>query len=40
MHKQENTKRTQRKPAQEQNTNGKPAECDHVKKAARKSSEA
>jgi transcriptional accessory protein Tex/SPT6 len=28
----ENTKGTRRKTAQEQNTNGKYAECDHVKK--------
>jgi RAB protein geranylgeranyltransferase component A len=29
-------KKTRRKTAQEQNTNGKLAECDHVKKAAKK----
>jgi hypothetical protein len=31
-HKVENTKKTRRKTAQEQNTNGKHAECDHVEK--------
>jgi hypothetical protein len=30
----ENTKKTRRKTTPEQNTNGKHAECDHVKKGS------
>jgi hypothetical protein len=33
-HTQINNNKTQRKTAEEQDTNGKHAECDHVKKAA------
>jgi hypothetical protein len=33
-HKQENTKKTRRKTAEEQETNGKQAECDHEKKGS------
>jgi hypothetical protein len=36
-HKQEKSQKTRRKTAQEQNINGKHAECDHVKKGEKKS---